>query len=538
MNPKPAGSSRRSRLRWRSLLRVNLQTLILWLSIVAIAVALLNSFSASYRVQREVLIANTLDSNRAYAVKTAEIADIVLENASRELAFASMSLARTRDWLGDLPRELERVQQQSRSFNSALFISPDGEAQAIYPPMPGIVGRVLNSPAVQYALLVRTPQTSQPFVGATGRLIITLSHPVFNSAGDFVGSLVGSIYLHEDNVLHTLLTNQPYRNGSYLFVVDREGRLLYHPERQRIGEMVMLNKAVEAVITRSEAGQIEAPNTRGIPMLAGYAPMIRTGWGVIAQRPVEVTLLAQKSLLWATVRQTLPLLMALLLVIWALSRLISQPLAQMARAAERMDSHVAADRIAHVQAWYVEAMQLKRALLSGLASVDSLIRGLRQENATDPLTGLFNRRGVAALQEKLGEANTPFGVIVVDIDHFKQVNDVYGHDAGDRILQELAVHMRSISRTGDVLGRMGGEEFVMLLPDVSLAHTQAVAERLRAKMEHADTLVDGGVTVSLGVAHCPVHTSDPEEALRLADQALYAAKRNGRNQVCTTTATV
>lgn len=511
---------------------INLQGLILWLSVVAITFALLISFYASYRVQRDILTSNTLESHRAYAVKIAAMADITMQDAARALAFGAMALSENGGTPAKIRDEVERLHQQSHTFNSMGFLNRDKVVVSTSPVSLGLAGQRIDTPATQNAVAARQPTISQPFLSITGRWIITLSQPVFTRAGEFLGALVGSIYLHETNALHTMLAEHTYRDGSYLFVVDRGGRLLFHPDPKRVGDVVIDNPAVRAALART-SGNMELTNTRGVLMLAGFAPMYSTNWGVIAQRPLSVTLNRLDELLWSTVRQTLPMLLALLVLIWWLSRLISRPLSQMAKVAQRMDTQQASGGISHVRAWYVEAQQLKRALLEGLASIDVMISHLREENATDPLTGLLNRRGVDAVRAQLDAAGIPFGVVMTDIDFFKKVNDVYGHATGDKILQQLATLMRHSSRSGDVLGRLGGEEFVMLLPNVSLEQTQAVAERLRSMMEHAVSPVAGGVTLSAGVAHCPTHTRDSEQMLKLADDALYDAKHARRNCVRT-----
>jgi diguanylate cyclase (GGDEF)-like protein len=519
-------------MRIRIFRRINLQSLILWLSLVAITFALLNSFYASYRVQRDILTSNTLESNRAYAIKTAAMADITMQDAARALAFAAMALSEQNATDAQIKNEVERLQLQAQTFNSTLFVTPDRVVVTTSPSTVGYTGQRLDTPMIRAAVLARAPTISEPFVTLTGRWVVALTQPVFSRAGEFLGALVASIYLHEANELHTMLAEHPYRDGTYLYVVDSSGRQLFHPDPARVGEQVLANPAVRAALA-GQTGNMELDNTRGVAMLAGYAPMYSTRWGVIAQRPLSVTLNRQDELLWATVRQTLPVLALLLVLIWWLSRLISRPLSDMAKVAQRMDTQQASQGISDVRAWYVEALQLKRALLEGLASIDTMIRHLREENATDPLTGLLNRRGVDAVRLQLSVAAIPFGVVIADIDFFKKVNDVHGHDVGDKILQQLATMMRHSSRAGDVLGRLGGEEFVMLLPNVSLEQTESVAERLRSMMEHGATQVPGGVTISVGVVHVPTHTRDGERALKLADEAMYEAKRAGRNQVRT-----
>jgi len=155
---------------------------------------------------------------------------------------------------------------------------------------------------------------------------------------------------------------------------------------------------------------------------------------------------------------------------------------------------------------------------------------VRAESLTDPLTGLLNRRGMDLALEQLRIQGRPFAVIALDIDHFKHINDSFGHDVGDQVIRRVAAIMNACSRGADILCRSGGEEFLMLLPDASEAAASGVAERLRQCVGQESMLEVGAVTISLGIAVWPVHAENVERVLKLADAALYRAKREGRNQ--------
>ncbi|HEX3862896.1 MAG TPA: PleD family two-component system response regulator [Stellaceae bacterium] len=161
---------------------------------------------------------------------------------------------------------------------------------------------------------------------------------------------------------------------------------------------------------------------------------------------------------------------------------------------------------------------------------------------TDELTGLYNRRYVFAhLSELLGrttEGGPNMALMMFDIDHFKQVNDQHGHPAGDDVLRELATRAVRQVRSVDLVGRIGGEEFVVVMPETSLAGALVVAERLRAAVaDETFVLRENGielkVTVSIGVAVTSETLETQDELLKRADDALYTAKNSGRNQVVT-----
>ncbi|HEV8680560.1 MAG TPA: PleD family two-component system response regulator [Stellaceae bacterium] len=159
---------------------------------------------------------------------------------------------------------------------------------------------------------------------------------------------------------------------------------------------------------------------------------------------------------------------------------------------------------------------------------------------TDELTGLYNRRYLFAhLNEVLGQmadSGSETALMLFDIDHFKRVNDQYGHPAGDEVLRELASRAMRQVRSVDLVGRLGGEEFVVVMPETSLAGAAAVAERLRSAVAGEPfVLRESGerlpVTVSVGIAVTGDEKESMEVLLKRADDALYAAKNAGRNRV-------
>jgi diguanylate cyclase (GGDEF)-like protein len=173
-----------------------------------------------------------------------------------------------------------------------------------------------------------------------------------------------------------------------------------------------------------------------------------------------------------------------------------------------------------------------------IAEVEALQIKLREQAIRDPLTGLFNRRYLTeTLQREHARATRsggPLALVMMDIDHFKQINDDFGHELGDRVLQIMGALLAELSRGADVACRYGGEEFVILLPDATGAAAAARAEQWRtaiAQRNFGDAERELRVTASIGVAAFPAHAGTPDELLRIADVALYQAKREGRNRV-------
>ena len=154
---------------------------------------------------------------------------------------------------------------------------------------------------------------------------------------------------------------------------------------------------------------------------------------------------------------------------------------------------------------------------------------------TDVLTRLLNRRAMMHQLEiamnQFYRSDRSFALILIDVDFFKRVNDVYGHDGGDMVLVHLAQILQTKMRQIDSASRWGGEEFLILLPDTALEQAHEIAERLRSYVETNPAPTNIQITISLGIAVIRQHGNSLESLITAADHALYAAKRNGRNQV-------
>jgi two-component system cell cycle response regulator len=172
--------------------------------------------------------------------------------------------------------------------------------------------------------------------------------------------------------------------------------------------------------------------------------------------------------------------------------------------------------------------ELREELVAQGARLESLLR-------EDALTGLSNRRAVltqlAGMVSAARRHGHPLSIAILDLDHFKRINDSYGHKVGDDVLVAAAHAMGTHLRAEDQLGRLGGEEFLVLLPDTDTEAAGHVAEKLRAEVATAPTSVP--VTVSIGVATWDGEA--PEDLLHRADEALYAAKEAGRDRVLAAT---
>lgn len=184
------------------------------------------------------------------------------------------------------------------------------------------------------------------------------------------------------------------------------------------------------------------------------------------------------------------------------------------------------------------AVTIAEHLTLGLSNL-LLRETLHHQSIRDALTGLYNRRYLEeALEREIYRAarnQRPLGIIMLDVDHFKRFNDEFGHDAGDALLREMGAFLKNNIRQTDIACRYGGEEFLVILPDMSIAAAAQKAEQLREKFRSLNVMYQGKIlrraTISLGVAAFPEHGSTVQILIQMADKALYRAKETGRDRV-------
>ena len=357
------------------MIRIDLRRLILWISLLSIMLVLAGGLHASYLVQRDLLLHNAQEDNRAYASKLAATTEYFLNDLRRYLAFSAEMLADMQAH-PELMAEKPPPGNAARPFQLQLHRVAAGQVLSASASVPDLLGRQMHT-AAQDAIQTQRPTISEPFQGRSGRWLILYTHPIFSADKRYIGYIAGTLYLHQDNVLDRL-GQHFHRDDSVLRVMDRNGTLIYDRDRSMLGKPAAELQALAPAL-RGETGELRFVDAHGRDMLTGYAPVPSTGWSLIAQRPVAGTLQPLSDLLLATARNTLPLLLLSIASLWLLSRLIAKPLGELAGFAKRMQDLDSADGIRGVRSWYFEATQLKRALLMGLASMHHKMRDLRRK---------------------------------------------------------------------------------------------------------------------------------------------------------------
>ncbi|MCM0626891.1 diguanylate cyclase [Lysinibacillus sp. OL1_EC] len=510
--------------------RLKLKHLIMGVAMAAFFLTSIGSVWGGYRMNIDSIKENALETNRVYAQKLASTADSYLHEAFQILGYSAEQVRTKMDDEQVLNQETERLRLQNQMFNSVVITNAKGLVLSVSPPSIEIKGEILTSIGAKEALAKKTPIISKPYEAMTGRLIIFISHPIFSESHEYLGMIAGTIYLKEPNAFKTLLGEHYSKDGSYVYVVDSEGRVIYHQDPSRINDIVTKNKVVQAVTSGKDGAQL-VENTKGVKMLAGYSAVASTGWGVVAQKPLEVALAPSFDRVQEVIIKSVPLMfVSIIIVLWAAAR-IANPLQQLASLTEESLDKKNVEGLKSVSGWYFEAYSLKNALVRSLSFLHGQVSFFKDQSTVDPLTGITNRRTMDSMLAEWLASKVPHVIILLDLDHFKSVNDTYGHAVGDKVLQFLAKKMESVAREGDVCCRYGGEEFVMLLPNTTVEEATLVAEQLRKTL--ADTVSPCGrpITLSAGIAAYPAMASTTEALIEAADDALYLAKQEGRNQV-------
>ncbi|PWC21907.1 diguanylate cyclase [Brenneria roseae subsp. roseae] len=512
---------------------IGLRRLILLLAVTSALIMLVNSLYASYRVQRQLLIDNTLEANRVYAAKLAAITDTFFKASLQRLAYSADEIAEKMGDSNSLNGETRRIGLQSHSFNTVSIVDEHGVVKSTFPNTSQWIGQKVTTAGVRQSLQEKQPLISSPYVSVASNLIVLVSAPIFTRDGRYKGFISGSIHLEKPSILNELLDRHYYRDGSYIYVTDRYRKILYHKDPDQIGGIVHNSPIIDSNTDKN--GSREMTDYQGKAVLVGYAVIPASRWEVIVLRPTKETLKPLDSLMLSVLRHTLPVAILTLFCVWLFARLIAQPLWLLARSANQMDSLNVSDDIRKIHSWYFEATQLKQAMLIGIELLQKKIGRLRSEAQTDPMTGLLNRRGLEIVLQFWLLSQKRFAVITLDIDHFKRINDTYGHDVGDSVIKYLAQIIRTSSRDTDTLCRSGGEEFLILLPDTALDIATGIAERLRQCTQDSEIPQVGHITISLGVALWSPEVSGMtiERTFKMADKALYKAKQGGRNRVVT-----
>ena len=395
---------------------------------------------------------------------------------------------------------------------------------------------------------------------------VDVAVPVHRADGQLIGVLAAHLnWRWAGETIHQLIPAATAESGTAVLVVDRQGQVLYPAALFGTHVNPDGSEPPSARTLRGNTLRIDAPQARQAHFLTASVPMTEVldnhplGWRVLVRQPIHITLAEATTLQRLVLISVLLAGLLFLLAAWWTVGQISRPLERLVSYAGGVTLGAAAEPL-DLQSGAAEIRQLTHAIhdmaVSLLrreqtlqqtnqqleAEVQARTLGLERANAAleqlvarDHLTGLHNRRAASERLHlefvRLQRHKTPYVLLLLDIDLFKQVNDQFGHATGDAVLCQLAEMLRHTLRESDFIARFGGEEFLVLLPDTWEPQGFLVAEKLRAAVAAAAFPAAGGISISLGLAVAHAHDTSEDCAVMLADRGLYAAKAAGRNCV-------
>jgi diguanylate cyclase (GGDEF)-like protein len=468
---------------------------------------------------------------------------------------------------GKLGTYLATITEISQELNSDHFVNPE-KAQAFLDGYRGLLSIFDNGMFLfdaDYTLVAETPyikgrrgiksdpltpflknvkkndfpDISNPYLSKkTDAPAIAIAVPLSDRNGRFQGFLIGSINLTKDYFIEEVM-GYKIGNKGYLYLFNTERTMILHPDKTRIMKQDVTlgaNKLFDKAIQGFE-GSGETVNSRGVPQIASFKHLKTVDWilaTVYSQDEAYSPIRRMRASLFAAA--ALVTLLTILLV-WLLTSKITSSLNSFTVQVRNISEHPEGIHEIHIDS--NDEVTLLASTFNGfMRKLNQAHETLEELTRTDHLTGLFNRRHLELEAPKLislsKRKNSSTAVVMIDIDHFKKINDTAGHEAGDSVLVELAQILHNAVRPYDLLVRYGGEEFLVLLPLSSSQEAIEFAERIRRTVQDTPinvNLEEFSLTVSIGV-YVAEQIPNLQEAIAYADGALYKAKNNGRNQIC------
>lgn len=509
---------------------VKLKYLIVAVISLAFLLSAIVSAYSSYHGNVKFMEEQALENNRVYALKLSETIDQFIDDTKRVLRYSAAEIGEDFNNMENLQKEVNRLYTQQNTFSSVVVVDAKANILVNAPQNLGLAGHKVTSKEGLDVLKRRAAYITDPYMSLTGHEIILLSMPIYDKEGIFKGVVNGTIYLHESDIFEMVLGRHPYQNGSYVYVVDTNGKIIYHPDRARLGENVSQHEVVIDLL-EEKSGAKEVVNFLNQPMLAGYSTTERTRWGIVVQTPYDEAINGVGKQVSDVFKRGLPFIILSTIFVFILASRIVRPLQSMAEIAGNSAQEPEMNKLKDIRAWYFEVFKIREALIQSFSILHGQVNTLKEESSTDPLTKLLNRRTFDKIIHIWTEQQKPYTLVILDVDYFKKVNDSYGHTIGDEVLQFLACKLKEVVGKEDLACRYGGEEFILLFSEETVGNAYSRVETFREEISRLISPTGEVITFSAGIANYPLHGDQPKMILEKADAALYEAKKNGRNRV-------
>ncbi|PWK16397.1 bifunctional diguanylate cyclase/phosphodiesterase [Tumebacillus permanentifrigoris] len=436
-----------------------------------------------------------------------------------------------------LRKGLQDIVETSAIIDSAVITDPNGVVRQVIPnDLADLQDVDLGyREYIRHSLVQKTPYISDVLWGAAGRPVVVVSVPILDELGVVERSVNLTLRISENKFLSTLFQKIELGGEGYVYIFDRNGRLISHPDKTRIGENISQNEVVQSVTNNKTSGYRQVVNTRGVLMDASYAYVPEIGWGVVAQVPDESVyegFNAFRHNLWIL---CILIFIPLSVVTAIYARQIIKPIRQLYNAVDQVARGNYEMDIETVSSSREIGLLTKR-FNDMLHTIRDAREQIQYQAYHDPLTGLPNRMLAAdRLGQMLAHAQrtrTQVAVLFLNLDRFKGINDSLGHSIGDRLLREVAERISGCVSESDTVSRIGGDEFLLMIPDVM--HVQDVLNVVQEILQllNIPFYLDSHelfLTASIGISFYPDDGDEITELIKNADIAMHRAKQQGRN---------
>lgn len=482
---------------------------------------------------------------RIYEVRVFSGSYEVSENVEK-LARGRLSQAIEGDVIRRLKEYLKSVREKFVDYEELLVLNADGQVLAT---SANQVSALSLPPNWRKQVQADTPIVSEVYEDKVlQKAGVLVAVPIRDQNSRFIGVLAVKLNLR---TIEEILKHSVLGKTGHAYVISQGGAVITSSHSSPSEVMKLeLPFVLSQPVSEAEAALEEYSDPDGKEVIGTLQRMSQMDWGIVAQIEKKEVYAQASRIRVLTMTICLGLLLTIGLTAYFLGLTIVRPLDRLTSGAAKVaagDFEVKLSVVGHSEVRYlteifntmVARLRTDREELARInATLTKTNEELRTLSTTDSLTGLYNRRHfmetLANEVTRAGRLKHILTVMMIDVDHFKKFNDAFGHQAGDALLKKIGVIFKDSIRSIDYAGRYGGDEFIILLPEIGSQRALEVVDRLRERVS-AKTLTSETeglpVSLSIGVAELPTHGETKEAIIASADNALYHAKRNGRNRV-------
>jgi len=404
---------------------------------------------------------------------------------------------------------------------NAIFIIDKQGVVSLASEAEGFVGFNLSHREYFQKAIKGETYISDVYMSARGREVVAIATPIIEN-GTISGVVVGTVWLHENNVA-SMFDNKSFGRDGIIAIIDGQGSVVYHPDQERIGKKGEMVNNLQGL-----TGSLIMKNYSGQEQYVGYSEIPKLKWRAVVMTPtVEITKFRTMMIYQIIAVSILTILVVVAIGMYTVRRYM-KPLNKLVEAF----STIRKGKYKQIHSYgytteFDEMIEVYNDTIRELEEVHATLQGAAD---IDGLTGAYNRRSfentleLLKVEVKSGSLKS-LAIMILDLDHFKQLNDTYGHLAGDDLLKEFTAIAVTVVGIRSVF-RFGGDEFVVILRKTPRETVISFAEKIRFRCEQSLR----GCTVSIGIATYPRNTESIDEVLDFADKALYISKHT-KNKV-------